>query len=229
MRSRALAEMLRCCTCARALLFPTSGCRQLALRRALSSATGGTQDSTSSPIPDVNTVLPDVNDPSQHPLVNLPVEEASTEKKFWQYRAAQKEAPFYERIVDKDGRAYGTGKRKTSVASVWIEQGDGNITINGRHFVDYFEREALRSEVIRPLVLVGKIGDMDVRSRIEGGGIRGQAEAMRHGIAKALLRWDPELRKIMKKDGLLTRDARIVEPKKYGKKKARKSFQWVKR
>lgn len=200
------------------------------IRRLQTTSVGTSNEGSTENAPKVlDNVLPDVNNPLEHPLSDLGQEEMSTEEKFWRHRATQMVAPVYERVVDEQGRAQAIGKRKRSVAKVWISRGYGSVSVNDKNFVDYFTREALRSEIIRPLVLVGKVGHMDVVGRVAGGGVKGQAEAMRHGIARALLRWDPSLRSILKKDGLLTRDSRVVESKKYGKKKARKSFQWVKR
>lgn len=135
----------------------------------------------------------------------------------------------YQQILTPDGRAYAIGSRKRSKAKVWIGNGDGTITVNGRSWVEYFHRIDHRDKILRPFVLVDLVGKMDVTCKVRGGGPTGQAEAMRHGVARALQNWDPQFRPTLKKDGLLTRDPREVESKKYGRKKARKSFQWVKR
>jgi small subunit ribosomal protein S9 len=123
----------------------------------------------------------------------------------------------------------GTGKRKTSVARVILRPGDGGMWINGRSLEDYFPREALRSTATAPLRAAGVEGRFDVRARINGGGPTGQAGALRHGIARALVEADPELRGVLKREGFLTRDARIVERKKPGLHKARKAPQFSKR
>ncbi len=124
---------------------------------------------------------------------------------------------------------HGVGKRKTSIARIWMRPGSGNVEINGRSLNEYIPRESLRSLIFEPLELVGKMGEFDIKVNVKGGGIASQADAIRYGIAKALLAFNPELRPILKKAGLLTRDARIVERKKYGRHKARRGFQWRKR
>jgi small subunit ribosomal protein S9 len=138
-------------------------------------------------------------------------------------------ARVYERKVDGQGRAYATGKRKDAVARVWVKQGPGKITVNGRDHVAYFARPVLQMILKQPLVAAKREGQFDVICTVSGGGLSGQAGAVRHGISIALTRFEPELRSILKKGGFLTRDARVVERKKYGKAKARKSFQFSKR
>jgi small subunit ribosomal protein S9 len=123
----------------------------------------------------------------------------------------------------------GTGKRKTSVARVILRPGDGGTWINGRSLESYFPREALRTTATAPLRVAGVDGRFDIRARIHGGGSSGQAGALRHGIARALVEADPELRSVLKREGFLTRDARIVERKKAGLHKARKAPQFSKR
>lgn len=124
---------------------------------------------------------------------------------------------------------HGVGKRKTSIARVWIKPGTGKIEINGRSIDDYIPRESLKALLFEPLELTGKVGEFDIKVNVKGGGISSQADAIRYGIAKALIAYNPELRPVLKKAGLLTRDARIVERKKYGRHKARRGFQWRKR
>ena len=124
---------------------------------------------------------------------------------------------------------YGTGKRKTSVARTWLEPGKGIITINNRTIEDYFGRETAKMVVEQPFVLTDTYGSFDVKVNVTGGGVSGQAAAIRHGIAKALLQFNPEFRPILKKAGLVRRDARIKERKKYGQKGARARFQYSKR
>ena len=127
------------------------------------------------------------------------------------------------------GRAYATGKRKDAVARVWIKPGSGKITVNGRAFDVYFARPVLRMILQQPLVVAKRLGQYDLMITFAGGGLSGQAGAVRHGLSKALTNYEPELRPALKKEGFLTRDPRVVERKKYGKKKARRSFQFSKR
>jgi len=126
-------------------------------------------------------------------------------------------------------KSYGTGRRKSSIARVWLIPGKGSIKINKRTLDNYFGRESLSNVVEKPLELVNKKNELDVFAKVEGGGITGQAGAIQHGIARALLQYDPALRLILKKEGLLTRDARMKERKKYGQKGARARFQFSKR
>jgi small subunit ribosomal protein S9 len=131
--------------------------------------------------------------------------------------------------IDKDGRAYATGKRKNAVARVWIKPGRGLITINGRDQEVYFARPVLRMMIAQPLQVSDRLGQFDVVATVLGSGLSGQAGAVRHGISKALTYYEPGLRAVLKPHGFLTRDSRVVERKKYGKAKARKSFQFSKR
>lgn len=124
---------------------------------------------------------------------------------------------------------YGTGRRKTSVARVYLRPGQGQITVNRRPFVDYFPRESLRLLVAQPLELTGTVAQLDVHANVAGGGLSGQAGAVRHGIARALLQFDDKLRPQLKRAGFLTRDPRMKERKKYGQPGARKRFQFSKR
>ncbi|MDB5572708.1 MAG: ribosomal protein [Hyphomicrobiales bacterium] len=139
------------------------------------------------------------------------------------------EHPVYVQKLDKLGRAYATGKRKDAVARVWIKPGAGKISVNGREIDNYFARPVLRMIVQQPLVIAKRLGQYDLMVTVAGGGLSGQAGAVRHGLAKALTNFEPELRPALKKEGFLTRDPRVVERKKYGKKKARRSFQFSKR
>ncbi len=134
-----------------------------------------------------------------------------------------------EKKVDSLGRAYSTGKRKTSIARVWIKRGSGNIKINGKDEKDYFASKSHRILLNQPLVFSERKSEIDVICTVVGGGLSGQAGAIRHGIARALVNFEPDLRKNLKTKGLLTRDSRIVERKKYGKAKARRSYQFSKR
>jgi small subunit ribosomal protein S9 len=139
------------------------------------------------------------------------------------------EVPHYVQKLDKLGRAYATGKRKNAVARVWIKPGRGQATVNGRALDAYFARPVLRMILNQPLVVANRLTQYDLIVTVAGGGLSGQAGAVRHGLAKALTNFEPELRPILKKEGFLTRDARVVERKKYGHKKARRSFQFSKR
>ena len=139
------------------------------------------------------------------------------------------EGPVHVQKLDKDGRAYATGKRKDAVARVWIKPGKGLATVNGKPLDQYFARPVLRMILSQPLVVSDRITQYDVTVSVSGGGLSGQAGAVRHGIAKALTYYEPELRPTLKKEGFLTRDARVVERKKYGHRKARRSFQFSKR
>ena len=134
-----------------------------------------------------------------------------------------------EKEVDDHGRSYATGKRKDAVARVWLKQGPGNITINGKSSNDYFARPVLRMLINQPLVASERKEQFDVICSVTGGGLSGQAGAVRHGISKALVLFEPELKKVLKSGGFLTRDSRVVERKKYGRRKARRSFQFSKR
>jgi small subunit ribosomal protein S9 len=138
-------------------------------------------------------------------------------------------APVYERKVDDKGRSYATGKRKDAVARVWVLPGTGKYTINGRDGNEYFARPTLQMIIRQPFDVAERDGQFDVWCTVKGGGLSGQAGAVRHGISKALTLQEPELRSALKKNGFLTRDARVVERKKYGKPKARRSFQFSKR
>ena len=131
--------------------------------------------------------------------------------------------------IDRLGRTYATGKRKDAVARVWLRPGIGTITVNKRPVEDYFARPALRMIINQPAELVGRRTQYDVICTVKGGGLSGQAGALRHGISRALAAREPELRKMLKSGGFLTRDSRVVERKKYGKRKARRSLQFSKR
>ena len=134
-----------------------------------------------------------------------------------------------EKEVDDLGRSYATGKRKDAVARVWLKQGPGNIIINGKSSDDYFARPVLRMLINQPLVASDRKEQFDVICSVTGGGLSGQAGAVRHGISKALVLFEPELKRVLKSGGFLTRDSRVVERKKYGRRKARRSFQFSKR
>ncbi|HUK59213.1 MAG TPA: 30S ribosomal protein S9 [Stellaceae bacterium] len=131
--------------------------------------------------------------------------------------------------LDAQGRAYATGKRKNAVARVWIKPGTGQITVNGRDSPTYFARPVLRMLLSQPFLVANRLGQYDVVCTVVGGGLSGQAGAVRHGISRALTFYEPDLRPTLKSQGFLTRDSRVVERKKYGRAKARRSFQFSKR
>ena len=143
--------------------------------------------------------------------------------------ASEQAAPVHVQKLDKQGRAYATGKRKDAIARVWIKPGSGKIVVNDREFAVYFARPVLQMVLQQPIVAANRNGQYDVIVKVAGGGLSGQAGAVRHGISKALTHYEPELRGVLKKGGFLTRDSRVVERKKYGKAKARRSFQFSKR
>jgi small subunit ribosomal protein S9 len=138
-------------------------------------------------------------------------------------------APLPAKKVDAQGRAYATGKRKNAVARVWIKPGVGKITVNAKAFEQYFARPVLQMLLRQPLQAANRLDQFDIMATVTGGGLSGQAGAVRHGISKALTYFEPELRSVLKKGGFLTRDSRVVERKKYGRVKARRSFQFSKR
>ena len=143
--------------------------------------------------------------------------------------AEASEAPVHVQKLDAQGRAYATGKRKDAIARVWIKPGTGKITVNKKDYVAYFARPVLQLILRQPIMLTNREGQYDVVATVSGGGPSGQAGALRHGLSKALTHYEPELRGILKKEGFLTRDSRVVERKKYGRRKARRSFQFSKR
>jgi small subunit ribosomal protein S9 len=139
------------------------------------------------------------------------------------------EKPVRTKQVDKQGRAYATGRRKNAVARVWLKPGKGTVVVNGRDQAVYFARQTQRLVLNQPFLIAGRMGQFDVVCTVVGGGLSGQAGAVRHGISRALQNYEPELRGVLKKAGMLTRDSRVVERKKIGKHKARRSKQWAKR
>ena len=139
------------------------------------------------------------------------------------------EAPVRTKQVDKLGRAYATGRRKDAVARVWLKPGKGIVVVNGRDQSVYFARHTQRLILNQPFLIANRVGSFDVVCTVKGGGLSGQAGAVRHGISRALQNFEPELRSVLKKAGMLTRDSRVVERKKVGKHKARRSKQWAKR
>ena len=143
--------------------------------------------------------------------------------------AAADEAPKHEQKLDAHGRAYATGKRKDAVARVWLKPGNGKIKVNEKDYEQYFARPVLQMLLQQPLTAAERKDQYDILATVKGGGLSGQAGAVRHGISKALTYYEPELRTVLKQGGFLTRDARVVERKKYGRRKARRSFQFSKR
>ncbi|MCP4184515.1 MAG: 30S ribosomal protein S9 [Hyphomicrobiales bacterium] len=143
--------------------------------------------------------------------------------------ATEPDAPAYVQKIDEQGRAYATGKRKDAIARVWLKPGAGKVIINGKEYEKYFARPVLQMVMRQPILAANRDGQYDIIATVKGGGLSGQAGAVRHGISKALTYYEPELRAVLKKGGFLTRDSRTVERKKYGRAKARKSFQFSKR
>lgn len=139
------------------------------------------------------------------------------------------EVTLREAVRDDLGRSYATGKRKDAVARVWIKPGSGKVTVNGREMNKYFARPVLQMVLRQPFEVAGVSGEFDVMATVKGGGLSGQAGAVKHGISKALQLYEPSHRAALKAAGFLTRDSRVVERKKYGKRKARRSFQFSKR
>ena len=143
--------------------------------------------------------------------------------------AAEPAAPVHVQKLDSRGRAYATGKRKNAVARVWLKPGAGRIVVNKKTFTEYFARPVLQMVVQQPILAANRNGQFDIHATVSGGGLSGQAGALRHGISKALTYYEPALRAVLKKGGFMTRDSRVVERKKYGRAKARRSFQFSKR
>ena len=143
--------------------------------------------------------------------------------------AASPEMPLREQELDQYGRAYATGRRKDAVARVWLKPGTGKVTVNGRDQEVYFARPTLRLVINQPFAITEREGQYDIIATVRGGGLSGQAGAVKHGISQALTRYEPALRSTVKAAGFLTRDSRVVERKKYGRAKARRSFQFSKR
>jgi small subunit ribosomal protein S9 len=143
--------------------------------------------------------------------------------------ADDRSRPVHVQKLDAHGRAYATGKRKNAVARVWVKPGVGKIVVNDKDHEAYFARPVLQMILKQPLVTANRLSQYDIYATVAGGGLSGQAGAVRHGLSKALTYYEPELRTVLKKEGFLTRDSRVVERKKYGKAKARRSFQFSKR
>ncbi|MEG9884682.1 MAG: 30S ribosomal protein S9 [Hyphomicrobiales bacterium] len=139
------------------------------------------------------------------------------------------EKPLPEPMIDEHGRAYATGRRKNAIARVWIRPGPGKVVVNGKDIDTYFTRPVLRMILRQPMMAADRDSHYDVSCTVTGGGLSGQAGAVRHGVSRALARFEPELRNVLKSGGFLTRDSRVVERKKYGRRKARRGFQFSKR
>ncbi|MGE4322068.1 MAG: 30S ribosomal protein S9 [Sphingobium sp.] len=163
------------------------------------------------------------------PAPAAPEAEAAVDAPVEPVQPVQPAAPLREQEIDGLGRAYATGRRKDAVARVWVKPGTGKITVNGRDQEIYFARPTLRLVINQPFGVTEREGQYDVIATVKGGGLSGQAGAVKHGIAQALSKYEPALRGAVKAEGFLTRDSRTVERKKYGKAKARKSFQFSKR
>lgn len=185
--------------------------------------------STDSQSSEEKPIFPDPADPMANPLAPLSAESQLQRINTWQGEKPGPAIRIYESKVEENGVARAKGGRKRSFARVWLREGSGVVTVNGRSWVDYFPRVDQRDKILRPMSLLGMVGQFDVFCSVNGGGHTGQAEAIRFSLSRAMQNWEPTWRSTLKKEGLLTRDSRIVEPKKYGRKKARKSFQWVKR
>ena len=143
--------------------------------------------------------------------------------------AQKADVPLREQELDKEGRAYATGRRKDATARVWLKPGSGKVTVNGKDQEVYFARPTLRLIIDQPFTITDRQGQYDVVATVKGGGLSGQAGAVKHGISQALTKYEPALRGTVKAAGFLTRDSRVVERKKYGRAKARRSFQFSKR
>ena len=167
--------------------------------------------------------------PAPAPAAAAETTEASAEAAAPPPPPVQSETPLREQQLDKFGRAYATGRRKDAVARVWLKPGSGKIEVNGRDQETYFARPSLRLVINQPFDITDRRGQYDVVITVKGGGLSGQAGAVKHGIAQALSRFEPALRTTVKQAGFLTRDPRVVERKKYGRAKARRSFQFSKR
>ncbi len=177
------------------------------------------------PVKDLKDLAEAVATAEADPVEEAPVEEEKAEAE----EAVVVEPEARKPKLDAQGRAYATGRRKDAVARVWIRPGKGSVVVNGRDQVTYFARQTQRLVLNQPFLIVNRMGQFDVMCTVKGGGLSGQAGAVRHGISRALENFDPEMRPTLKKAGMLTRDSRIVERKKIGKHKARRSKQWAKR
>jgi len=169
------------------------------------------------------------HEPRSHTPSHAPTRSLSDLKDVAAAVVAEVTTPKREAKRDAKGRSYATGRRKNAVARVWIKPGKGEIVVNGKKVVEYFARPVLRMLINQPFLVADRYNQFDVFCTVNGGGLSGQAGAVRHGISRALTYYDPDLRGILKVAGFLTRDSRVVERKKYGRAKARRSFQFSKR
>ena len=188
-------------------------------KKTLSDLGALTSETPEAPAPAVETVEAPAAEAGETATVEAPAPVAPP----------QIEAVLREQQLDKYGRAYATGRRKDAVARVWLKPGTGKIEVNGRDQSIYFARPSLRLVINQPFGVTDRVGQYDVVATVKGGGLSGQAGAVKHGIAQALSRYEPALRTAVKREGFLTRDPRVVERKKYGRAKARRSFQFSKR
>lgn len=205
------------------LHFPLN--QLIAYRHICSGTEGMKNDAAGDVVSEKSPVFADPRDPKQHPLASLSTEEMQQRQEYWKKVQSENKPTVYKQKINENGEAFAIGSRKRSKAQVWIRNGTGQIVVNDRPWVDYFYRLDLRDKILHPFGLLGLMGKMDVKCRVIGGGPKGQAEALRHGIARALQNWDPLYRPALKSEGLLMRDSREVESKKYGWKKARTAFQ----
>ena len=200
-------------------------------KKSASDAKPKTDSPADTPPPDTKTDTPDATPPKDETQSEVAAMDSSPSDETGVNGTGEisGESPVYETQIDSLGRAYATGRRKEASARVWIKPGSGRVSVNGRDVKIYFARPVLRMLLGQPFAATGKTDAFDVTATVKGGGLSGQAGAVRHGISHALIRFDPELRPRLKAGGFLTRDSRAVERKKYGRRKARRSFQFSKR
>ena len=193
----------------------------MADKKSLSDLAALTQEAAETPAP--------APEATADAAADAPAADAAADEPAAPPPPVQAETPLREQQLDKYGRAYATGRRKDAIARVWLKPGSGKIEVNGREQEVYFARPTLRLVINQPFGVAGREGAYDVVATVVGGGLSGQAGAVKHGIAQALSRYEPALRTAVKREGFLTRDSRVVERKKYGRAKARRSFQFSKR
>ena len=193
----------------------------MADKKSLSDLAALTQEAAETPAP--------APEATADAAADAPAADAAADEPAAPPPPVQAETPLREQQLDKYGRAYATGRRKDAIARVWLKPGSGKIEVNGREQEVYFARPTLRLVINQPFGIAGREGAYDVVATVVGGGLSGQAGAVKHGIAQALTRFEPALRTVVKQAGFLTRDSRAVERKKYGRAKARRSFQFSKR
>jgi small subunit ribosomal protein S9 len=199
-------------------------------KKSLADLGALTSETPEAAAPEVETVEAAEAPAAEAPAAEAPAKEAPpVEDQGVSTQGPQIQAVLREQQLDKQGRAYATGRRKDAVARVWLKPGSGKIVVNGREQEVYFARPTLRLVINQPFGITDRVGQYDVIATVKGGGLSGQAGAVLHGIAQALSRYEPTLRTTVKRAGFLTRDSRVVERKKYGRAKARRSFQFSKR